>query len=108
VLSHPSTFGDVPTVYTSYDSFVPKQQGKQYVPVVYCWQENERQAFGAADKHQVLSEGILRSVRETLVRLTLALGDYAMKKSSVFEWHMLFQEGREYAQDDPRSGQPKT
>jgi hypothetical protein len=29
-------------------------------------------------------------------------------KSSVFEWHRWFKEGREDVQDDPRSGQPKT
>jgi hypothetical protein len=33
---------------------------------------------------------------------------YAVKKSSVFEWHWWFKEGREDVQDDPRSGQPKT
>ena len=31
-----------------------------------------------------------------------------MKKSSVFEWHRRFKEGREDVQDDPRSGQSKT
>jgi hypothetical protein len=31
-----------------------------------------------------------------------------MKKSSVFEWHRRFKEGREDVQDEPRSGQPKT
>jgi len=31
-----------------------------------------------------------------------------MKKSSVFEWHRRFKEGRDDVQDDPRSGQPKT
>jgi len=31
-----------------------------------------------------------------------------MKKSSVFEWHRWFKEGQEDAQDDSRSGQPKT
>ena len=30
-----------------------------------------------------------------------------MKKSSVFEWHRRFKEGRD-VQDDPRSGQLKT
>ena len=38
----------------------------------------------------------------------MAYGEYAMKKSSVFEWHRGFKEGREDVQDDPRSGQPKT
>jgi len=32
----------------------------------------------------------------------------AMKKSSDFEGHRRFKEGREDVQDDPRSGQPKT
>jgi hypothetical protein len=31
-----------------------------------------------------------------------------MKKSSVFEWHRRFKEGREDVQDDPGSGQPIT
>jgi AraC-like DNA-binding protein len=38
----------------------------------------------------------------------VAYGEYAMKKSSVFEWYGWFKEGREDVQDDPRSGQPKT
>jgi hypothetical protein len=38
----------------------------------------------------------------------VAYGEYAMKNSSVFEWHRLLKEGREDVQDDPRSGQPKT
>jgi len=45
---------------------------------------------------------------EMLALLTVAYGEYAMKKSSVFEWHRRFNEGREDVQDDPRSGQPKT
>jgi hypothetical protein len=36
----------------------------------------------------------------------VAYGDYAMKKSIVFEWHRRFKEGRDDVQDDPRSGQP--
>jgi transposase len=45
---------------------------------------------------------------ETLAILTVAYGEYGMKKSSVFEWHRRFKEGREDMQDDPRRGQPKT
>jgi hypothetical protein len=48
------------------------------------------------------------SASETLVLLIMAYGEYAMKKSNVFEWHRPFKEGRENVQDDPRSGQPKT
>jgi hypothetical protein len=45
---------------------------------------------------------------ETLALLTVAYGEYAMMKVSVYEWHRRFKEGREDALDDPRSGQPKT
>ena len=48
-----------------------------------------------------------KSARETLALLTVAYGECAMKKSSVFGWHRRFKEGRENVQDDPRSGQPK-
>jgi len=49
-----------------------------------------------------------KSAIQTLALLTVAYGEYAMKKSRVFEWHRRFKEGREDVQDDPRSGQPKT
>ena len=49
-----------------------------------------------------------KSASETLVLLTVAYSEYIMKKSSVFELHRRFKEGRECVQDDPRSGQPKT
>jgi hypothetical protein len=47
-----------------------------------------------------------RSASETLALLTAAYGEYAMKKSSVSEWHRRFKEGQD-VQDDPRSGWPK-
>ena len=49
-----------------------------------------------------------KSTSETLAILILAYGKYAMKKSSVFEWHRWFKEGQGDVQDDARSGQPKT
>jgi len=49
-----------------------------------------------------------KSASETWALLIVAYGEFAMKKSSVFEWHRLFKEGRENVQHDPRSGQPKT
>jgi len=49
-----------------------------------------------------------KTASETLAILTVAYGEYAMKKLSVFEWHRWFKEGREDVQHDPRSGQPKT
>jgi len=50
----------------------------------------------------------LVSASETLALLTVAYGEYATKKLSVFELHWWFKEGREDVLDDPRSGQPKT
>ena len=49
-----------------------------------------------------------KSASEKLALLTVAYGEYAVRKSSVFEWHRWFKEGREGAHDSPRSGQPKT
>jgi hypothetical protein len=49
-----------------------------------------------------------KSASETLALLTVAYGEHAMKKSSVFFFFFRFKEGREDVQDDPRSGQPKT
>jgi hypothetical protein len=40
--------------------------------------------------------------------LTEAYGADCMKKSSVFEWHKRFKEGREDVKDDERTGRPKT
>jgi hypothetical protein len=51
---------------------------------------------------------IRKSASETLALLTVAYGEYALKKSGVFELHRRFKEGREDVQDDLRSGQPKT
>jgi len=36
-----------------------------------------------------------KSVNEMLALLTVAYGEYAMKKSSVLEWHRRFKEGQE-------------
>jgi hypothetical protein len=46
-----------------------------------------------------------KCVSETLALLTVAYGEYAMKKWSVFEWQKRFKEGQD-VQDHPRSGQP--
>jgi hypothetical protein len=48
-----------------------------------------------------------KSVSETLQMLTEAYGADAMKKSSVFEWHKRFEEGREDVKDDERNGRLK-
>jgi hypothetical protein len=49
-----------------------------------------------------------KSTSETLALLTVAYGEYAMKKLSIFEWHRRIKKGQEDVQDNPRSGQPKT
>jgi len=41
-----------------------------------------------------------KSASETLTLLTVAYGEYDMKKLSVFEWYRQFKEGREDVQDD--------
>jgi hypothetical protein len=44
----------------------------------------------------------------TLVQYFLRLkGEEAMKNSSDFEWHKLFEVGRENVEDDKRSGRPR-
>jgi len=48
-----------------------------------------------------------KSASEALALLTVAYGEYAMKKSSVSERHRPFKEGWEDVQDNPRSGQPQ-
>jgi len=47
-----------------------------------------------------------KSTTETSALLTVAYGEYAMRKTGVSEWHRRFKEERD-VQDDPRSGQPK-
>jgi hypothetical protein len=51
---------------------------------------------------------ISKSASGTLALLTLAYVEYTMKKSSVFEWHRRFKEGRKDVQDNRRNKQPKT
>ncbi|XP_032053001.1 protein GVQW3-like [Aythya fuligula] len=46
--------------------------------------------------------------KETHDVIKEAYGDAAMGRSCVFEWHKLFQEGRERVEDDDRSGRPLT
>jgi len=58
--------------------------------------------------HNKFCPKIGKSASETLALLTVAYGEYTMKKSNFFEWHRLFKEGQEDVQDDPRSWQPKT
>jgi hypothetical protein len=48
-----------------------------------------------------------KNTSEMLAILTVTYGEYAMKKSSVYEFHRRFKEGRKDVQDDPRSRQPK-
>jgi hypothetical protein len=54
-----------------------------------------------------VSVKISKSPSEALTLVTLAYGEYTMKKSNVFQRYVWFKEEREDVQDDPRSGQPK-
>ena len=105
-----STFGHVPPcVYMSHrpnESFVPEQQRK-YVSVVYGGEKMSDKNLEQRINIKFYVK-IGNSASETLALLTVAYGEYGMKKSSVFEWHRRFKEGRVDVQDDPRSGQPKT
>jgi transposase len=49
-----------------------------------------------------------KSASEALQMLTKAYGVDVMKKSSVFEWHKRFKDGREDVKDDERTRRPKT
>jgi hypothetical protein len=62
------------------------------VSVVYSWQKN-----GDKNLEQRINTKFCvkvgKSASETLALLTVAYGEYAMKKSSVFEWPRRFKEG---------------
>ncbi|XP_050528011.1 protein GVQW3-like [Daktulosphaira vitifoliae] len=45
---------------------------------------------------------------KTLEMLTVAYGESALSKKNVYKWCKLFQDGREDANDEPRSGRPST
>jgi hypothetical protein len=62
------------------ESFVSKQQGKQYGTI--CDKNVEQRI------QMKFCLKIGRSASETLALLTVAYGEYAMKKSTVFEWHV--------------------
>jgi hypothetical protein len=62
--------------------------------MVCCWQKNEQQESGAEDNRQFCMK-IGKSASETLALLTLAYGEYTLKKLSVFEWHRQFKEGQD-------------
>jgi len=50
---------------------------------------------------------IVKSASETLALLTVAYGEYAMKKLSVFEWHRWFKEGKEICKTTQEVGSQK-
>lgn len=49
-----------------------------------------------------------KTATETLEMIKDAFKDAAMSRSTVFEWHKLFREGRELVEDDQRAGRPST
>jgi hypothetical protein len=49
-----------------------------------------------------------KNASDTCAKLSKAFEGEAMKKSSVFEWHKQFKEGRENVEGDERSGCPRS
>jgi hypothetical protein len=96
---------DTTCLYMSYrpkESFVPKQQRKWYVSVVCRW------GGKISDKNLEQQTNVKfhvktgKSASESSALLASAHGEYAMRRSSVLEWHR-----REHVQDEARNGQPK-
>jgi len=48
------------------------------------------------------------SATNTLELIKKAYGDAALSRTTIFDWHKRFREGRESVKDDERSGQPTT
>ena len=48
-----------------------------------------------------------KNTPETYGMLQTAFGAYCMNRTSVFEWHKRFKEGREFVSDDERCGRSK-
>jgi len=46
------------------------------------------------------------SVTKSVELIQKAYGDAALSRTTIFEWHKRFQEGRESVKDDERSGWP--
>jgi len=48
------------------------------------------------------------SATKTVELIQKAYSDAALSRTTIFEWHTQFQEGRESVKDDKRSGRPTT
>ena len=48
------------------------------------------------------------SATKTVELIQKACGDAALRRTTTFEWHKRFREGRESVKDDESSGQPTT
>ena len=48
------------------------------------------------------------SATKTVELIEKAYGDAALSRTTIFEWHKRFREGRERVKDDERSGRPTT
>jgi transposase len=51
---------------------------------------------------------IKEKAADTFEMLKSAYGEKCLSRTSVFEWHERFKEGRESLQDDERKGRPST
>jgi len=61
----------------------------------------------AACVHQVCVK-LGRNGAETFEMLRTAFGEQCLSRARIFEWHKKFKEGRDFADDNPRSGRPTT
>jgi transposase len=48
------------------------------------------------------------SATKTVELIQKAYGDAALSRTTIFEWHKRFREGRESVKDDKRCGRPAT
>jgi hypothetical protein len=79
--------------YRQDELFVPEQQRKQYVSVVYVSGKMSNKNMEQRINIQFCIK-ICKSASETLLLLTLAYSECATKKLGVFEQQRQFKEGR--------------
>ena len=72
-----------------------------YNHVTFAMQENIEQRYTIQ-----FCVKLNKTATETFASLTESYGDTTLSRTMVFKWHKAFREGRENAEDDPRSGRP--
>jgi len=67
--------------------------------VMFAMQENIEQRYALK-----FCVKLNKSATETFASLTEAYGDATLSRTMVFKWRKAFKDGRENAEDNPRSG----